>query len=290
MRYEGQIYRPPSEADACILQATIGCSWNHCTYCAMYVDKAYRVRDPAETLADLRTASVIAGDRIDKLFVADGDALGMPMEVWRDVLTTARALLPRLRRVSCYATARNVAERTDAELEELARLGLTRLYIGPESGDEPTLKRIAKGAGFDDHVQAARRSRAAGMELSVITLLGAGGIERSAEHAEATAHLVTEMDPAFLSALTLTVLPGTPLHRLQQAGRFTLPDPPALLGELRTLIALSRPTEAVFRTNHASNYLPLRGRLPHDRERMTAAIDAALQGRLPLRPESARGL
>jgi radical SAM superfamily enzyme YgiQ (UPF0313 family) len=290
VRYEGQIYRPPSEHDAYLLQATIGCSWNHCTYCAMYIDKVYRVRELSETLADLRAAGAILGPRVTKLFVTDGDAMGMPMEGWRAVLRAARELLPNLRRVSCYATARNLLNRDEAELSELASLGLRRLYIGPESGDDVTLKRIAKGASFEEHVLAAQRAHAAGMELSVITLLGAGGVERSQEHAEATARLVTGMDPAWLSALTLTVLPNTPLHRLQTSGRFSLPEPHQLLGELRTLIAQSQPTRAVFRTNHASNYLPLGGELPHDRERLLATLDAALAGRLRLRPESQRGL
>ena len=153
-----------------------------------------------------------------------------------------------------------------------------------------TLRRIAKGGTFADHVEAARRAHAAGMELSVIFLLGAGGIERSQAHAEASAALATAMDPAWLSALTLTIVDGTPIARLAERGRFTLPDVPGLLAELRTFVALAQPTDATFRTNHASNYLPVGGRLPADRERIVATLDAALSGRIPLRPEWARGL
>jgi radical SAM superfamily enzyme YgiQ (UPF0313 family) len=290
MRYEGRLYRPPSEADAYILQATIGCSWNHCTYCDMYRDKRFRIRDLRESLADLEVAARVLGHRAEKVFVADGDSLVLPMDHWRPILEAAREGFPRLRRVSCYAMARNVLEKSGEELAELRGLGLTRLYIGPESGDAVTLKRIAKGDKFEAHVQAAEAAHAAGMEISVIVLLGAGGVERSEEHARESARLVTAMDPEFLAALTLTIIPGTPQDKLQRTGRFELPDQAGLLRELRTLADEARPTDALFRTNHASNYLPLRGRLPRDREQIVALIDDALAGRIPLRPEWTRGL
>ncbi|MBK6916064.1 MAG: radical SAM protein [Deltaproteobacteria bacterium] len=289
MRYEGRIYRPPSEADALILQATIGCSWNHCTYCDMYSDKQFRVRALEPTLADLDTAAAQAGAHIDKLFVADGDALVMPLAQWRPILERARARLPRLRRVSCYAMARNVIGKTDDELAQLRAPGLSRLYIGPESGDDATLRRIAKGDDAAAHVEAATRAHAAGMELSVITLLGIAG-ERSEEHARATGELITAMDPEFVAALTVTVVPGTPLAKLAARDKFAVPAVPELLRELRGIVLHARPSNAMFRTNHASNYLPLGGRLPADRERIVEVIDAALEGRIPLRPERSRGL
>jgi radical SAM superfamily enzyme YgiQ (UPF0313 family) len=290
MRYEGAIFRPPSEADAYILQATIGCSWNHCTYCAMYRDRAFRVRELQETLEDIREAGEALGDNVRKVFVSDGDALVMNLAHWRPILEACRRTFPRLRRVSAYATAINLLQKTPEELTELAGLGLDLLYLGPESGDDPTLKRIAKGSSFDDHVEAARKARDAGMELSVIFLLGAGGVERSAEHASASARLATEMDPRFASLLTLTVVPGTPIHQLQQSGRFELPDIMGLLRELRIFVDEARPSDALFRTNHASNYLPLAGSLPRDRERILEVLDAALSGKIPLKPEWARGL
>ena len=291
MRYVGKIYRPPSEADALIVQATIGCSWNHCTYCDMYRDKPrFAIRALDETLADLRGAARAYGDQVDKVFVADGDALVMPMEHWRPLLAACRALFPRLRRVSCYATAGNVAAKSDAELAELRGLGLALLYIGPESGDDATLRRIAKGATAAAHVTAAQRARAAGLELSAIFLLGAGGVARSAEHAAASAALATAMDPHYLAALTLTIVPATPLAKLAATDRFELPTVDGLLRELRTFVAEARPTDALFRTNHASNYLPVGGRLPRDGAALAAAIDRALAGQLPLRPEHARGL
>jgi len=290
MRYEGKVYRPPSESDAYILQATIGCSWNRCTYCDMYRDKVYRERELADVLEDLRTAVAIAGQRLDKLFVADGDALGMATESWLAILDAARAGLPKLRRVSCYATASNLLKKSPEELATLRERGLTRLYIGPESGDDATLKRIAKGASHAEHVEAARRAHAAGMELSMIVLLGIAGTARAQEHAAATADLITLMDPEYFAALTTTVVPGTPLHRLQSTGRYVLPGVDGMLAELRTIVDRARPSDAVFRTNHASNYLPLAGRLPQDRERIVETIDGALAGQVLLRPEWARGL
>jgi radical SAM superfamily enzyme YgiQ (UPF0313 family) len=290
MRYEGTIYRPPSEAHSYILQATIGCSWNKCVYCDMYREKEFRVRALSETLEDLRTAAVLTQRRIDKVFVADGDALVLALDHWRAILEVAGRELPRLKQVSCYATAKNILGKTDAELSELRRLGLSLLYIGPESGDDATLKRIAKGATFAQHVEAAARAHAAGFRVSVIALLGIGGVERSQVHAEKTAELVTQMNPEYFAALTTSVVPNTPLVKLRDKGFWQLPSVKRMLEELRTIVDLARPTDALFRTNHASNYLPLGGRLPRDRASIVEAIDAALEGRIPLRPDYVRGL
>jgi len=290
MRYEGKIYRPPSEADSYILQATIGCSWNHCTYCDMYRDKAFRVRDLDETLADIRTAAKSFGENITKVFVADGDALVLDLRHWEAILPACHDAFPRIKRVSAYATAVNINEKSDAELKRLRELGLSLLYMGPETGDDVTFKRIAKGSNFDEHVEAARRAHAAGMKVSAIFLLGAGGTERSREHAEGSARLISAMDPEFVSALTLTIIPGTPIAKMQAAGKFTLPSVTRMLEELRTMVAAASPTDAIFRTNHASNYLPLAGRLPQDRDSIVEALDKALSGEIALRPEWSRGL
>lgn len=289
MRYEGKLYRPPSEADAYIVQATIGCSHNLCTYCDMYRDKQFRVRDLDAVLEDIERAGQLYRGA-EKVFVADGDALVMDVGRWLTILAACRDAFPRLRRVSCYATAENVLEKTPEELVALREAGLDRLYIGPESGDDVTLKRIVKGSTFQDHVDAAERARAAGMTLSVIVLLGAGGVERSEEHARETARLITEMDPHFVGALTLTVIPGTPQARMEEKGRFVLPEIPRLLGEMRTIVEHANPTDTVFRTNHASSYLPIAGQLPRDRDRILHAIDLALDGEIPLKPEYLRGL
>jgi radical SAM superfamily enzyme YgiQ (UPF0313 family) len=290
MRYEGDIYRPPSEGDSLILQATVGCSWNACTYCDMYRAKRFRVRPLPEILDDVADARATLGPAVDRVFVADGDALVMDMDTWEPLLLALRSAFPGLRRVSAYAMARNLLAKPPADLARLRALGLSQLYIGPESGDPATLKRVAKGGTFEEHVEAARKAREAGIKLSAIFLLGAGGTERSAEHALGSARLATAMDPRFVSLLTLTVIPGTPIARLEDRGAFVLPDVLDLLGELRTFVAEAAPTDAVFRTNHASNYLPLGGRLPKDRARILATVDAALAGEIDLRPEWARGL
>ena len=214
----------------------------------------------------------------------------MDLDTWLPILDRCRERFPRLRRVSCYATAINVLEKQASELATLHERGLELLYIGPESGDDVTLKRIAKGSDFEAHAAAAAAAHAAGLSVSAIFLLGAGGVERSEEHARESARLATAMDPEFLAALTLTVVPGTPQQKLVDTGRFELPAVPELLGELRTFVAESAPTDALFRTNHASNYLPLSGRLPTDRDRIVAVLDSALRGDVPLRPEWGRGL
>jgi radical SAM superfamily enzyme YgiQ (UPF0313 family) len=289
MHYEGTIYRPPSEALSFILQATVGCSHNLCTYCDMYRDKRFRERGLDEVLTDIGEGGR-SYPEVSKVFVADGDALVMDALTWKEILTALKASFPKLRRISCYATAQNLLEKDEDTLGELRELGLSLLYIGPESGDDITLKRIVKGATFADHAEAAGKAHRARMKLSVIMLLGAGGVERSEEHARESARLITEMDPAFLSALTLTVLHGTPIHKLMKTGRFQLPAIPGLLRELRTMVGESNPTRSIFRTNHASNYLPIEGRLPKDREKIVSVIDQALAGEIPLRPEYFRGL
>ena len=290
MRYEGSVYRPPSEAGSYLLQATIGCSWNHCTYCATYQEKQFRVRPLAETLEDIAMAGHALGKQVRKVFIMDGDALVMGLELWEPILDKLRETFPNLRRVSCYATALNLLAKPQQELERLRDLGLNLLYIGPESGDDVTLKRIAKGATAAEHIQAAAKARDAGIKQSLIFLLGAGGTERSTEHASASARLATAMDPEFLSALTLMLIPSTPICKLAESGRFELPSVEDLLRELRTIIAETNPSDTIFRCNHASNYLPIGGRLPRDREAILQKIDAALSGDVPFRAEWSRGL
>jgi radical SAM superfamily enzyme YgiQ (UPF0313 family) len=290
MRYVPPLYRPPSEANSYILQATIGCSWNKCVYCDMYRSKQFAVRDLGESLRDLREAARIAGHAVDKIFLADGDALVLPMDHLRPILREARSGFPKLRQVSCYAMASNILGKSGDELAELRELGLTLLYIGPESGDDATLKRIVKGATAADHVAAAEKAHAAGMQISVITLLGIAGAERGEQHARATAALVTAMNPEYLAALTTSVVPDTPLARMRSKGFFELPAVDGMLRELRILVEEARPADALFRTNHASNHLPLGGRLPRDGAAICATIDAALAGKIRLRPDSQRGL
>lgn len=290
MRYVEPLFRPPSEAESFILQATIGCSWNACAFCAMYREKRHHVRPLDELRAEIAEAGRRWAEDVRHVFVADGDPLGMDLDHWEPILRDLAQAFPRLRRVSTYATARNLLEKSPQVLARLRELGLSLLYIGPESGDDETLRALGKGSTAEEHAEAARRARAAGMEQSLIFLLGAGGVARSEAHARASGRLATAMDPRFLSTLTLTVAPGTPLARWQEEGDFRLPDLRGLLRELRWFIEEARPRAAIFRSDHASNHLPIQGRLPRDREALLASVDAALAGRRPLRPEWARGL
>jgi len=290
VRYVEPLFRPPAEAEAYILQATLGCSWNHCTYCGMYRSKAFRVRPVEALVAEIREAGRHWAPEVRHVFVADGDPLAMDMETWEPVLRALREAFPRLRRISTYATARNLLEKTPAELARLRSLGLSLLYLGPESGDDPTLHRLAKGSDAAAHVEAARKAREAGMEQSLMFLLGAGGTDRSEAHARASGRLATAMDPKYLSTLTLTVVPGTPLAHQEAAGSFRLPGIPDLLRELTWFLEEARPSNAIFRSDHASNHLALSGRLPRDRDAMLARLEAAQAGLVRLRPEWMRGL
>jgi radical SAM superfamily enzyme YgiQ (UPF0313 family) len=256
----------------------------------MYRDKRYRVKPLAEIIEDIAEAGARWTGDVRHVFVADGDPLAMDLGHWEPILLALAAAFPRLRRVATYATARNLLEKSPEELKRLRELGLSLLYIGPESGDDATLRFLGKGSSVADHMEAARKARQAGMEQSLIFLLGAGGLERSEAHARASGRLATAMDPRFLSTLTLTVVPGTPLACQQTERHFHLPAVPDLLRELRWFVEEAHPRAAIFRSDHASNHLPVQGRLPRDRASILAAIDAALAGRKDLRPEWARGL
>ena len=257
----------------------------------MYDDKpVFRTRDLNQTIEDIEKAGKKYGSNVEKVFVADGDALIMDLDHWLPILQACQNAFPKLRRVSCYAMASNILEKTDAELLQLQQAGLKQLYIGPESGDDITLKRIAKGSSANDHIEASKKAQKAGIKRSVIFLLGAGGTKRSQQHAQASGELASAMDPEFLAALTLTIVPNTPIHRLEQRGKFSLPDTMGLLKELYQFINIANPTKALFRTNHASNYLPIGGYLPNDKHQMLSLINLALQGQIPLRDEWMRGL
>lgn len=291
MRYEGMVIRPPSEADSYILQITYGCSHNRCTFCGTYMDKPFRVRPIQEVLEDVAVAQA----RLPEtrcVFLADGNALVLNTESLNRILAALASAFPRLRRVGIYASARDVLGKTDAELATLREQKLAVVYLGLESGSDEVLRRVGKGITAAEMVEAVQKLKRAEMRASVIGLLGLGGTELSAEHAEETGRVVSSMDPEYFSMLTVMLIPGTELHRQWRQGTFVLPDPEALLCELRQVIAatdgLSR---CVFRTNHASNYLPLAGTLSRDKVELLAAIDDALaQGPSVLRPEAWRAL
>jgi len=288
MRYVEPVFRPPSEADSLILQVTVGCSHNACTFCAMYRNKAYRIRDLAEIREEVREAAS-QWPECPRVFLGDGDALAAPAEFLREVVAELRAALPRLRRISLYATPMNLLEKSERELVSLRESGVGLFYLGMESGSDEVLRSVGKGATSAEIVESVRRGRAAGFAASVMVLLGLGGVEGSEAHARASAEAASAMQPEYLSALTWYPVPEAPLHRKLAAGRFTLPDDLGVLGELEILLRHAELRDTVFRANHASNPLPIGGRLSRDRERLLAAVEAAKAGFLPLRPSFLRG-
>lgn len=290
MDYQGaHLIRPPSEADSIILQVTVGCSHNHCTFCGTYKEERFRRKDEAVIAADLEFAARYCR-RQSRIFLADGDVLILPQARLVELLTAIRGKLPWVRRVSLYANAKAVHSKTPAQLAELKELGLDRVYLGVESGHDPTLAAIRKGSDAAGLLTAGRAVREAGLFLSVTVLLGIAGREDSPAHAEATGRLLAAIAPNQIGILTLILLPNTPLFAEAQAGRFTMPDQRGLLEELRLMLAPLAASRCQLQSNHPSNYLTLDGRLPRDHAAMLALIDQALAGQINLRPETDRAL
>lgn len=290
MRYIGSVYRPPSEAHSLIIQATLGCSHNKCTFCGSYRDKKFTVRSLKDIRKDLEDARYMGP--VERVFLADGDALCIPQKRLVEIFETVNDLMPSVQRIGIYANARDILRKSVEDLQKLKSLKLGILYLGVETGDEILIEKICKGASYDQLVQAGRRVKQAGIELSVTVLLGIGGVEASERHARGTARILTDMDPDYVGALSIMLVPGTPLHKDYVEGRFRIPDPFELINELRIMIAESSFTHCVFRSNHASNYLPVKATLPQDKQEILSAIDHVLRARdqRTLRPEFLRAL
>lgn len=291
MRYYGTVIRPPSEARSYILQVTYGCSHNRCTFCGTFLDKPFKVRPPDEVQEDITQAGQLMPDT-RRVFLADGDALVLSTHRLVRILDALTAGFPYLERVGIYANARDLLGKTDADLVLLRQKGLGIVYIGLESGNDEVLRRVEKRATAAEMIHAVHKAKQAGLQVSVIGILGIGGPELSARHAEATGQVVSDMDPHYFSMLTLMLIPGTKLHKQWKSGWFQLMDPEDMLAELYQVIEhLDNLTQCIFRTNHASNYLPLGGTLPQDKARLLATLDSALaQGRSVLRPDAWRAL
>ncbi len=291
MKYEGLIIRPPSEARSLLLQATVGCSHNRCTFCAAYKQKRFRIKTPDEIEEDIREAGAILR-RTNRVFLCDGDALIIPQRRLLEILESIRRHIQVVERIGTYANAKSILRKSREELAALRDRGLQIIYLGVETGSEEVLRRIRKGVTYDQMVEAGRRVREAGITLSVTALLGIGGVELSMEHARETARILTDIDPEYVGMLTVMILPGTPLYEDFCSGAFVLPGVFNLLGELRTIVAESRLTDCFFTSNHASNYLPVRARLPADREKLLNLLDSVIEKRRLdfLRPEFLRGL
>jgi radical SAM superfamily enzyme YgiQ (UPF0313 family) len=291
MRYEGMIFRPPSEAESLILQVTVGCSYNRCTFCGAYQGKSFRIKNFEEVKADVDEVSS-PKLRIQKVFLADGDALAIPQKELLRILEYLKARLRGLERVGIYANAKDILRKDAEELRELKDLGLGIIYLGVESGDREVLKRIKKNSTVDQLVRAGKRVKESGILLSVTVILGIGGVERSRVHAEETGKVLSEMDPDYAGALSLMIVPGTPIAMEIETGRLELPTPFGLIQELETMIENGHFTHCFFASNHASNYLPLRIRMPEEKEEALRRIREVLRRKDPalLRPEYLRAL
>lgn len=283
MRYEGNIFRPPGEWKSYLLQCTIGCSYNKCTFCGMYKDKSFRVRPLNDILEDIDMAKAYYGD-VKRVFLCDGDAIIMRQDELLAILEKLYQSFPSLEKVTTYAGPKSTMTKTPEQLRELRQAGLVRTYLGVESGSDEVLKSTNKGVDSKEMLEAGLRLTDAGFDLWDIILIGlAGPGEASTRHAIQTAELINQMKPRHLSAMTYMVADGTPMAEDVHAGRFQVLTPDETLWEIRTLIEHLETGPLHFTSNHASNYLPLKGTLPDDKEHLLSLIDAALGGEINLR-------
>ena len=289
MEYEGNIIRPPSEADSIILQVSVGCSHNKCTFCGAYKGVRFRIKDAATINADINFASSYCR-RQRRVFLTDGDALIIPMTGLEEIFYSVRQHLPWVNRISLYGNAKSILRKTVGELRRLKELGLDRIYMGLESGHDPTLKHIRKGVIADQMVEAAEKVRSAGLFLSVTVMLGIAGRTHSLDHARDTGIVLTRMKPNQIAALTLMLLENTPLYNEVCSGAFQLPDRIMLLAELHRLVECIDLDRVQFQANHASNYLPISGRLAKDKNRILQIIADGVCNRRHLKAEYQRAL
>ncbi|ABW65983.1 radical SAM protein [Desulfosudis oleivorans] len=292
MRYEGQIYRPFSEANSYLLQCTVGCSHNGCTFCGMYKDRRFRVRSTDEILEDIRMAGNHYGD-VEKVFLCDGDAVCMETETLLAILKALYDTFASLRHVGTYVGPQSTLEKSMADLARLRGAGLTKAYLGVESGDDAVLTDINKGVTAAQMLEAGRRLVEAGFNLSSMVLLGIAGTgEPARRHAALTADITNRMKPRYLAALTYTPVPHTALFKKVESGKFVLPDPFETLEEMKVMFENITIDNLTFVGAHASNYLPVSGKLQKDKAAMLQTVNAVLTSRNmnALRPDAMRGL
>jgi radical SAM superfamily enzyme YgiQ (UPF0313 family) len=289
MRYKGMVIRPPSEAYSYLLQVTYGCSHNRCAFCGTYMDKRFSIRDIAEVMEDIEAASKAYPDT-RRVFLCDGNALILPTDKLLDILGALDSAFPQLGRVGIYANARDILRKDPEDLNILREKRLGIIYLGLESGSDEVLKDVNKGETAARMTEAVRMAENCGIKTSVIILLGLGGKKKSKLHAVESGRVASRMNPRFLSCLTLMLVPGTPLFEQHERGEFELLTPREMLQELELIVENLELEGTVFRANHASNYLPLKGRFPADKERLLAEIRSGLEGKQGLRPEFLRGL
>ncbi len=289
VRYEGMVYRPPSEANSLIVQVTIGCSHNGCSFCSMYKEKRFRVRDLKDIIEDLEQAKLTYGV-VKKVFLADGDALVLETNKLKVILSKVRELFPQCERVGIYATAKDILSKSLEELKELKDFGLGIVYLGVESGSNEILISINKGVTVNDMIMAGCKIKESGVKLSTTLISGIGGTKKTSEHAIESAKLISAINPDYVGFLTLMLEPGTLIYEEVQKGRFNILTPEEIMYETREFLQKVEVTNCIFRSNHASNYMPLAGTLPQDKNQLLQHIDLALKGKHRYKQEEYRRL
>ncbi|MBF0234987.1 MAG: radical SAM protein [Desulfamplus sp.] len=285
----GNCIRPPSEANAILLQATLGCSHSKCTFCGAYTDKKFALKERKYLEGDFEFAKTYCQHQ-DRVFVMDGDALIMPMKDWKWLLDNIHEKLPWVKRITCYANLKSIKLKTDEELAYLYANGLKAVFLGLESGHAQVRKDIRKGGTPEELIQHCQRLRATGIRLVTIVLLGLGQLDLSLDHARETGKALTAIDPEAVSALSLMPIPNTPLGQAFEQGTYQIPDALGMIKELRELVKHTDLTRGAFRSIHASNYLSVDARFPQDKEAVLKILDQALAGNINLKPEYMRGL
>ena len=275
MRYEGIVYRPPSEARSLIVQVTIGCAHNTCTFCNMYKATDFRVRSMEEIMEDLREAHNSYGAYVQKVFLADGDALVLQTEKLLEILKAVRELFPNCTRVASYGTAQDILRKSEEELKSLQKAGLGIVYVGAESGDDEILASICKGVTAEELKAAGQKLKRCGIQTSVTLISGLGGRSKVEEHARSCAELISAMNPEYASFLTLRLYEGTPMYDDVVTGRFERITADEIVDEMKIFLEHVDSPGTVFRTNHASNYVVLAGNLNEDIPSMLAQLDEA---------------
>lgn len=276
MRYEGIVYRPPSEAGSLLIQATIGCPHNKCTFCNMYKGTRFRLRPVQEIKEDLDAALAYYGDRIESLFFPDGNTIIMKTDDLVEIFSYAQSLFPHLERITVYGSARFVNKKSVAELSRLRQAGLKRIHTGMESGDDVTLQKIQKGVNSEGIISAGLKLKEAGIAVSEYYLVGIGGRERSREHAQNSARVLSAFSPDYIRLRTYVPVPGTALYDEFRTGSFQLPSPHEALQEIQVLLENLHCQNSMLLSDHVSNYYNINGRLPADREKMLQDIRQAL--------------
>ena len=276
MRYEGSLYRPPSEAYSLIVQATIGCTHNGCTFCSMYKDKTFRIRPTEHIIEDLKTGRE-KYKNVSRIFIADGDALAIENRNLEDILLFIIENFPECERVGIYGSPKAIASKSHAELVRLKKLGLGIIYLGVESGSDIILEKINKGVTSREMVLAGKKIMNTGIKLSITLISGIGGKEYSSEHAFESARIINEINPDYIGLLTLIINDNTPLYDDVQSGEFELLSPQEILLETRAMVENIEIEDCIFRSNHASNYISLRGTLSRDRYEIIDQINEGLK-------------